>query len=95
MDGIVISDKNWEDFEPISVAFWEANREVNLASGLQFIVPLWWYPTLQQATKEQLEAVELSPSGLHWDELDEDLSVATLLKGVKAPNAVPPTEAAE
>jgi hypothetical protein len=33
------------------------------------------------ATPEQLENYELSPCGLHWEDLDEDISVAGLLAG--------------
>ena len=44
-------------------------------------VPLAWYPRLSEATKEQLENYEISPSGygIHWPELDEDLSVLGFL----------------
>ena len=39
---------------------------------------------LLDAPAGALNAVELSPSGLHWDELDEDLSVAGMLAGLGA-----------
>ena len=44
-------------------------------------IPLAWFPRLLHATPEQREQVELSPSGLHWDGIDEDISIAGLLAG--------------
>jgi hypothetical protein len=44
-------------------------------------VPLAWFPRLLHATPEQRDRVEISLRGLHWDELDEDISVAGLLTG--------------
>jgi len=54
---------------------------VELSDGRIIGVPLAWFPRLQDATQEQLENYELSPCGLHWEELDEDISVAGLLAG--------------
>lgn len=36
--------------------------------------PLAWFPRLQNATSAQRENYKLSPMGIHWDEIDEDLS---------------------
>ncbi|WKS98623.1 DUF2442 domain-containing protein [Gallibacterium salpingitidis] len=44
-------------------------------------VPLAWFPRLMAASPEQLQDYELSPRGIHWDDLDEDISVEGLLKG--------------
>ena len=54
---------------------------VELSDGRMLGVPLAWFPRLLQATREQLEDYELSPYGLHWEDLDEDISVAGLLAG--------------
>ena len=54
---------------------------VELSDGRTLGVPLAWFPQLMHATREQLENFELSPYGLHWEELDEDISVAGLLAG--------------
>ena len=54
---------------------------VALSDGRTIGVPLAWFPRLLDATPEQLENYELSPCGLHWEELDEDISVAGLLAG--------------
>ena len=47
------------------------------------IVPLVWFPRLSRATKGQLESYELlgDGEGIHWPEIDEDLSVDGLLRG--------------
>lgn len=44
-------------------------------------VPLSWFPRLRDASLEQLKNYELSPRGIHWDTLDEDISIEALLKG--------------
>lgn len=54
---------------------------VDLEDGRTLGVPLAWFPRLLHATPEQREAVELSRRGLHWEELDEDISIAGLLAG--------------
>jgi Protein of unknown function (DUF2442) len=54
---------------------------VDLEDGRTLGVPLVWYPRLLHATQPQRENFFLSPSGIHWDEIDEDISVAGLLAG--------------
>ena len=44
-------------------------------------VPPSWFPRLRNASAEQLKDYELSPRGIHWDALDEDISIDGLLKG--------------
>ena len=65
-----------------SVRFDDNSMWVDLADGRIIAVPLAWFPRLLHATPKQREQVEISHSGLHWDELDEDISVAGLLAGV-------------
>lgn len=67
---------------------------VSLADGRTLGVPLTWFPRLLQATPLQRADVWISPGGLHWDALDEDLSIAGLLRGHGA-IAGSPAEAAE
>jgi hypothetical protein len=55
---------------------------VALSDGRTIGVPLAWFPRLLEATPEQRRSVELSRTGLHWDELDEDISVRGLLDGI-------------
>ena len=66
---------------PVSVSFDKDRMDVALSDGRTIGVPLTWFPRLLDATREQLENCELSPCGLHWEELDEDVSVAGLLAG--------------
>lgn len=54
---------------------------VDLSDGRVIGVPLAWYPRLFDASPDQRAAVTLSPSGLHWEEVDEDISVAGLIAG--------------
>ncbi len=66
---------------PRSVRFDENSLWVELSDGRVIAVPLAWFPRLLHATSEQRAKVEISPMGLHWDELDEDVSVSGLLAG--------------
>ena len=56
---------------------------VGLVDGRTISAPLVWFPKLSQASKEQLENWELlgDGEGIHWPDVDEDLSVAGLLIG--------------
>lgn len=54
---------------------------VGLSDGRTLGVPLAWFPRLLRASPEERAKVTLSPFGLHWEELDEDLSVQGLLTG--------------
>ncbi len=79
------------------VAAWcdEASLHVRLADGREIATPLWWYPALLRASHAQRNALELMYSGVHWPELDEDLSIDGMLRGWKSSDARPPAVAAE
>lgn len=64
-----------------AVRFEGASMVVDLTDGRTLSVPLAWFPRLMVATPEQLRQVRISRRGLHWEELDEDVSVAGLLAG--------------
>lgn len=81
--------------EPVKAECTATDLVVTLADGVQIVTPLWWYPRLLAASPEQRKKVELSPFGLHWPDIDEDLSIEGMLTGSKAPGAKPPAEAAE
>jgi hypothetical protein len=55
---------------------------VDLADGRIIGVPLAWFPRLLRATPAEREQVRISSRGLHWDALDEDISIAGLLAGL-------------
>jgi Protein of unknown function (DUF2442) len=67
---------------PTSVRFDEDSMWVGLSDGRTIGVPLAWFPRLLRSTPEQREQVRTSSRGLHWDALDEDISVAGLLAGL-------------
>lgn len=56
---------------------------IDLIDGRTISTPLVWFPKLSQATPQQLNNWELlgDGEGIHWSDLDEDLSVAGLLMG--------------
>ncbi len=66
---------------PKAVRFDDHSLWVDLSDGRMIAVPLVWFPRLLNATAQEREQVELSPFGLHWEALYEDLSVAGLLAG--------------
>ncbi len=69
------------------VSFDNATLWVTLSEWRILGVPLVWFPRLREATPQQREAVEISPFGLHWAALDEDISVPALLDGKPATDA--------
>ncbi len=64
-----------------SVRFDDSCMWVELTDGRTLGVPFAWFPRLLYATPEQRERVEVGHFGLHWEELDEDISIAGLLAG--------------
>jgi len=64
-----------------SVRFDEHTMWVELTDGRTIGVPLAWFPRLLRATAAERAKVELSRVGLHWETLDEDISIAGLLAG--------------
>lgn len=62
---------------------------VDLADGRSIAVPLAWYPRLLEATPAQRSNWQKAGAGfgIHWPDLDEDLSVAGLLRGAPASRA--------
>jgi len=75
------------------VHFTEDTISVDLIDGRTIVVPLAWYPILLEATPEQRSNWEVSGAGygIHWPDIDEDLSTEGLLRG--APAAPEPVHA--
>jgi hypothetical protein len=63
---------------------------VSLTDGRLISVPLRWYPRLARATAQQRASWEVAGAGfgIHWPEIDEDLSVKGLMRGWAAPGVV-------
>jgi hypothetical protein len=66
-----------------SVSFSEDSMVVQLDDGRKLSVPLAWYPRLFHGTQQERERFELigEGEGIHWPDLDEDISVEGLLAG--------------
>ena len=66
-----------------SVEFTVDDLIVSLVDGRKVLVPLVWFSRLSEASKSQLENFEIlgDGEGIHWPDIDEDLSVAGLLRG--------------
>lgn len=64
-----------------AVTFDDDSMWVRLDDGRVIAVPLAWFPRLLNATSEQRTQFELSPRGIHWEALDEDVSIDGLLAG--------------
>ena len=75
------------DIRERSVTVSEHELTVSLMDGRTISVPLAWYPRLAAGTPEQRARWELAGGGygLHWPELDEDVSTEGLLAGARAP----------
>jgi hypothetical protein len=67
------------------VSFSADSLSVTLSDGRVISVPLAWYPKLLHATPEQLNHWKIAGGGygIHWADLDEDLSTEGLLRGLR------------
>ncbi len=72
-----------------SVRFTDDTLVVDLLDGRTISVPLVWYPRLLSATPAQRANWRLAGGGfgIHWPDVDEDLSTEGLLRGAPAPRA--------
>jgi len=70
-----------------NVEFTEDELSVALMDGRKISVPLAWFPRLLNATVAQRSHWKISGGGygIHWPEIDEDLSTEGLLRGAPAP----------
>lgn len=91
----------WDGFSAITadervldVAFSDDALSVSLRDGRVISVPLVWYPRLLNATPTQRTNWKIAGGGygIHWPDVDEDLSTEGLLRGAKAPKAQAPTK---
>ena len=64
-----------------AVRFDQDTMWVDLSDGRVLGVPLAWFPRLRHGTPAEREQVTISTRGLHWEALDEDISIAGLLEG--------------
>ena len=73
-----------KEIKATNIWFDKDNLWVSLADGRQLAVPLSYFPRLLKATPEERNNYEVSGDGvgIHWDKLDEDISVEGLLLGI-------------
>lgn len=69
------------------VSFYEHRLIVDLMDGRTIAVPLAWYPRLFDATVDERQNWRVAGAGfgIHWPDIDEDLSTEGLLRGAPAP----------
>jgi hypothetical protein len=69
-----------------SVQFSDDSMTVSLDDGRSISVPLAWYPRLLHGSSQERVRFELigDGEGIHWPELDEDISVEGLLAGKRS-----------
>jgi len=72
------------DLRARSVEFTATELVVTLVDGRRIATPLAWYPRLQKASATARANFEIMPMGIHWPDLDEDLSITGMLKGRRA-----------
>jgi hypothetical protein len=66
----------------INIVFSDSRTIVFLEEGRELSVPLEWFPRFRKASKEQLEKWRFigKGEGVHWEEIDEDVSIENLLQ---------------
>ena len=69
------------DLRARSIEFTATELVVTLQDGRRIATPLEWYPRLQRASASERAHFEIMPMGIHWPDIDEDLSIAGMLKG--------------
>ena len=69
------------DLRARSVEFATTELVVTLADGRRIATPLAWYPRLLRASVTERQNYEIMPMGIHWPAIDDDLSIAGVLKG--------------
>jgi len=70
----------------------EGHILIMMHSGVEVRFPIGRNPRLAGGTPDQLRNIEVSPFGLHWPDLDEDLSFRGLLAGDYGQNQKSPSE---
>jgi hypothetical protein len=72
------------DLKPRAVEFTAVELVVTLIDGRKIVTPLEWYPRLLRASAAERANYEIMAMGIHWPDIDEDLSIAGMLKGQRA-----------
>lgn len=67
--------------KPVTAYHQDGKIRVTMDSGLELAFPVAGNPRLEGQSHDRLDNIELSPFGLHWPDLDEDLSMRGILSG--------------
>ena len=83
---MISSAEQIEKPRAVSVSTSDDELTVEFSDGRTISVPLSWYPRLEHATSEERQDWELigHGSGIHWPAVDEDISVDSLLRGLRS-----------
>jgi hypothetical protein len=90
LDDLLKNAKSYdENHRPVALEIRDGRLLVTLKDGRLIGTPLSWYPRLAAATPEQLANYELWAFGIHWEDLDEDLSIEGMLQGIRPKSGEP------
>jgi len=67
--------------EAISAIHQSGSIVIRFKSGHTLTFPIQGNPRLEKGSDDALNAIELSPFGIHWPQLDEDLSFEGIMRG--------------
>lgn len=81
MHGMSTLEIDVGDLRALAVECTTTELIVTLRDGRRIATPLDWYPRLRDASVSQRANHDIMPMGIHWPEIDEDLSIAGMLKG--------------
>jgi hypothetical protein len=75
-----------ESSRAVSVVCSDDELTVHFSDGRTISAPLSWFPRLEHATSEERQDWELigDGNGIHWPAVDEDISVGSLLRGLRS-----------
>jgi hypothetical protein len=80
---VLINDERL-DARPMRAVVTDDELTVELEDGRMISAPLVWFPRLMHGTAKERKNVEVHALGLHWPDLDEDISIKGLLLGNKS-----------
>jgi hypothetical protein len=66
----------------------DSHLVVQLDDGRQIMSPLDHYPRLLAASAVERQGFEISPFGIHWPALDEDIGLSGMLRDHRSPHAI-------
>ncbi len=68
----------------VSAEVKDGELTVRLEDGRSISIPTVWFPRLHHGTPAEQANLEINPFGIHWPDLDEDISIQSMLLGRKS-----------